>query len=352
MSRKPLPCDVTTIGIDIGKNTFHLIGLDRRGAIALQLKVSRGQLERRIANVPCCLIGMEACSGAHHIGRQLEALGHDVRLIPAQYVKPFLKSHKNDYRDAEAIAEAVQRPTMRFVRIKTPEQMDLLALHRVRARLVGQRTAVTNQIRGFLIERGITVRQGLTPLRRALPEILSATSGPLSPRTVALIADLVADWRRLDERIATVSSDIEALAERDDSCQRLMTVPGIGPVISSAVVAAIGNGAGFKQGRDFGAWLGLVPRQESTGDRVVLGKISKRGNKYLRTLFVQAAHVVLVRRPGTARRGLWPWIVRAAKRLHRNMLVIALANKLARIAWAVLARGHAYQPRTAVNAAA
>ena len=211
---------------------------------------------------------------------------------------------------------------------------------------------MTNQIRGFLIERGITVRQGLTPLRRALPEILSATSGPLSPRTVALIADVVADWRRLDERIATVSSDIEALAERDDSCQRLMTVPGIGPVISSAVVAAIGNGAGFKQGRDFGAWLGLVPRQESTGDRVVLGKISKCGNKYLRTLFVQAAHVVLVRRPGTARRGLWPWIVRAAKRLHRNMLVIALANKLARIAWAVLARGHAYQPRTAVDAAA
>jgi transposase len=175
MSRKSLPCDITTIGIDIGKNTFHLIGLDRRGAIALQLKVSRAQLERRLANVPPCLIGMEACSGAHHIGRQLEALGHDVRLIPAQYVKPFLKSHKNDYRDAEAIAEAVQRPTMRFVRIKTPEQMDLLALHRVRSRLVGQRTGVTNQIRGFLIERGITVRQGLMPLRKALPEILSST---------------------------------------------------------------------------------------------------------------------------------------------------------------------------------
>src|SRR5215468_7029421 len=287
MSRKPLPCDVTTIGIDIGKNTFHLIGLDRRGAIALQLKVSRGQLERRIANVPCCLIGMEACSGAHHIGRQLEALGHEVRLIPAQYVKPFLKSHKNDYRDAEA----VQRPTMRFVRIKTPEQMDLLALHRVRARLVGQRTAATNQIRGFLIERGITVRQGLIPLRKALPEILSSNSGALSPRMVALIADLAADWRRLDERIAAVSADIESLAEQDGSCRRLMTVPGIGPIISSAVVAAIGNGAGFRQGRDFGAWLGLVPRQESTGDRTILGKISKRGNKYLRTLFVQAAHV-------------------------------------------------------------
>ena len=294
---------------------------------------------------------MDACSGAHHIGRQVEALGHDVRLIPAQYVKPFLKSHKNDYRDAEAIAEAVQRPTMRFVRIKTPEQMDLLALHRVRSRLVGQRTGVTNQIRGFLIERGITVRQGLMPLRKALPEILSSDSGALSPRMVALIADLAADWRRLDERIATVSADIESLAEQDGSCQRLMTVPGIGPIISSAVVAAIGNGAGFKQGRDFGAWLGLVPRQESTGDRTILGKISKRGNKYLRTLFVQAAHVVLVRRPGAAMRGLWPWIVRASKRLHRNMLAIALANKLARIAWAVLARGHAYQPRIAVDAA-
>jgi transposase len=240
---------------------------------------------------------------------------------------------------------------MRFVRIKTPEQMDLLALHRVRSRLVGQRTAVTNQIRGFLIERGITVRQGLMPLRRALPEILSSNAGMLSPRIVALIADLAVDWRRLDERIEAVSADIESLAEQDGSCQRLMTVPGIGPIISSAVVAAIGNGTGFTQGRDFGAWLGLVPRQESTGDRTILGKISKRGNKYLRTLFMQAAHVVLVRRPGTAMRRLWPWIVRTSKRLHRNMLVVALANKLARIAWAVLARGHAYQPRIAADAA-
>ena len=351
MSHKSAPPTVSTIGIDLGKNSFHLIGLDQRGAIVWQLKCSRAQLERRLANIPCCLIGMEACSGAHHIGRQLETLGHDVRLMPAQYVKPFLKSNKNDYRDAEAIAEAVQRPTMRFVRIKTPEQMDLLALHRVRSRLVGQRTGVINQIRGFLIERGIIVRQGVVPLRKALPDILSSNTGALSPRMVNLIAELVQDWRRLDERIAGVSADIELLAEEDGSCQRLMTVPGIGPIISSAVVAAVGNGAGFKQGRDFGAWLGLVPRPESTGDRTILGKISKRGNKHLRTLFVQAAHVVLVRRPGAAMRGLWPWIVRGSKRLHRNMLAIALANKLARIAWAVLARGHAYQPRIAADAA-
>ena len=164
---------ITTIGIDIGKNTFHLVGLDERGAIVLQQKVSRGQLERRLANIPHCLIGMEACSGSHHIGRQLTALGHDVRLIPAQYVKLFLKGHKNDYRDAEAIAEAVQRPNMSFVAIKTPEQMDLLALRRVRSRLVGQRTRTINQIRGFLIERGIIVRQGVVPLRKALPDILS-----------------------------------------------------------------------------------------------------------------------------------------------------------------------------------
>jgi transposase len=157
---------IATIGVDLGKNTFHLVGLDKRGAIVLQQKVSRGQLDGRLANIPRCLIGMEACSGSHHIGRQLAALGHDVRLMPAQYVKPFLKGHKNDYRDAEAIAEAVQRPSMNFVAIKTPEQMDLLALHRVRSRLVGQRTGVINQIRGFLIERGITVRQGLVPLLR------------------------------------------------------------------------------------------------------------------------------------------------------------------------------------------
>jgi transposase len=341
---------IATIGIDLGKNTFHLVGLDRRGAIVSQLKLSRGQIERRLANVPPCLIAMEACSGSHHIGRRLTALGHEVRLIPAQYVKPFLKGHKNDYRDAEAIAEAVQRPTMRFVAIKTPEQMDLLALHRVRSRLVGQRTGLINQIRGFLIERGITVRQGVLPLRKALPDILSSNAEVLSPRMVSLIADLAQDWRRLDERIETVSTEIEALARQDESCQRLMSVPGVGPIISSAVVAAVGNGAGFKQGRDFGAWLGLVPKQESTGDRTILGKISKRGNKYLRTLFVQAAHVVLARRPGAAKRGLWPWIAQASKRLHRNMLAIALANKLARIAWAVLARSRAYEPRVSAHA--
>src|SRR5215218_1135681 len=180
MSRSSFSAVIATLGIDLGKNSFHLVGQDKRGAIVLRIKLSRPQLTQRLANLPPCLIGLEACAGAHHIGRQLQALGHDVRLIPAQYVKPFLKAHKNDFRDAEAIAEAVQRPTMSFVAIKTPDQMDLLALHRVRSRLVSQRTGVTNQIRGFLLERGITVRQGLAPLRQALPSLLAKPPGQAS----------------------------------------------------------------------------------------------------------------------------------------------------------------------------
>ncbi len=187
MSRPSFSATISTIGIDLGKNSFHLVGQDERGAIVLRIKLSRSQLSQRLANIPPCPIGMEACAGAHHIGRQLRALGHDVRLIPAQYVKPFLKGHKNDYRDAEAIAEAVQRPTMSFVAIKTPDQMDLLALHRVRSRLVSQRTGVTNQIRGLLLERGLTVRQGLAPLRQALPGILASPSDTLSPRLIRLM---------------------------------------------------------------------------------------------------------------------------------------------------------------------
>lgn len=345
MPRKNSTELIATIGIDIGKNTFHLIGLDKTGAIVMQTKLSRSQLAGRLINVPRCLIGMEACSGAHFIGRMLEGFGHDVRLIPAQYVKPFLKGHKNDYRDAEAIAEAVQRPTMRFVRIKTPEQMDLLALHRVRSRLVSQRTGVINQIRGFLIERGITAAKGPNSLRKVMPDILASCDDVLSPMIVRLIEELCEDWRRLDIWIDDLTEEIELLANEDACCKRLMTVPGIGPTISSAIVAAVGDASGFACGRDLSAWLGLVPKQMSTGDRTILGRISKRGNRYVRTLLVQAAHIILVRRPATARQGLWPWIEAASKRLHRNTLVIALANKLARIAWAVLARGVDYQPK-------
>ena len=338
---------IAVIGIDIGKNSFHIVGLDGRGAIVLRQKWSRGQVEARLVNMPPCLIGMEACVGAHHLSRKLKAFGHDARLMPAKYVRPYSKGQKNDFRDAEAIAEAVQRPTMKFVATKTADQLDLQALHRVRERLVSQRTDIINQIRAFLLERGVAVRQGLRFLRAELPRILATPPDVLSPRMVRVIEGLAEDWRRLDERVDHLSGEITALARQDVGCERLMSVPGIGPIISisSAMVAAIGTGDAFSKGRDFAAWLGLVPKQISTGDRTILGKISKRGNRYLRVLFVQAAWVVLIKPKSWERHGLKHWIEAAKKRLHRNVLAIALANKLARIAWSVLANGRIFEAR-------
>src|SRR5258707_5312781 len=224
---------IAVVGIDIGKNSFHVVGLDERGAIVLRQKWSRGQVEARFANMPPCLIGMEACVGAHHPSRRLQKLGHEARLMPGRYVRPYSKGQKNDFRDAEAIAEAVQRPTMKFVATKTADQLDLQGLHRVRERLVSQRTGIINQIRSFLLERGVAVRQGLRFLRAELPDILAAPSDALSPRTVRIIEDLAGDWRRLDERVERLSKEIEAIARRDAGCERLISVPGIGPIISS-----------------------------------------------------------------------------------------------------------------------
>jgi len=345
-----LSSTISEIGIDIGKNSFHVVGLNERGTIVLRQKWSRSQVEARFANMPPCLIGMEACVGAHHLSRRLRALGHDARLMPAKYVRAYSKGQKNDFRDAEAIAEAVQRPTMSFVATKTADQLDLQALHRVRERLVRQRTGIINQIRAFLLERGIAVRQGLRFLRAELPGILATRCEVLSARMVHLIEGLAGDWRRLDERIEGMSAEIDALARQDAGCERLMSVPGIGPITSSAMVAAVGTGDAFDKGRDFAAWLGLVPKQISTGDRTILGKISKRGNRYLRVLFVQAAWVVLIRPKSWERYGLKPWIEAAKRRLHRNVLAIALANKLARIAWSVLARGRSFEARSIATA--
>jgi transposase len=313
-----------------------------------------GRAARSKYDSPICRPAWSAWkpASAHHLSRKLKALGHDTRLMPAKYVRPYSKGQKNDFRDAGAIAEAVQRPTMKFVATKTAEQLDLQALHRVRERLVSQRTGIINQIRAFLLERGIAVRQGRLFLRAELPSILATPSEALSPRMTQTIEELAADWRRLDERIERLSSEIECLARNDAGCERLMSVPGIGPVISSAMVAAIGAGDAFSKGRDFAAWLGLVPRQMSTGDRTILGSISKRGNRYLRTLFVQAAWVVLIRQKNWEGHGLKPWIEAARKRLHHNVLAIALANKLSRIAWSVLARGRGFEATFAVSARA
>jgi transposase len=342
---------VTTIGMDMGKNTLHMIGLDSRGAIVLREKISRGRIALRLANLPSCLIGIEAGLATHYVARELAALGHNVKQVPSTYAKPFRQGHKNDFRDAHSVAEAVQRPTTRFVPAKTDEQLDLQALHRVRSRLVSERTAVINQIRGFLLERGIIVRQGQRFLRQALPDILAKRTDVLSPRMVRIVADLASDWRQLDERIEPVTDEIETLAKSDDGCRRVMTVPGIGPIISSALVAAIGNGAAFARGRDFSAWIGLVPKQMSTGDRTILGRITKRGNGYLRTLFVQAARVILLRPASWPKHSFGVWLARAAQRLHRNVLAAALANKLARIAWTVLAQERNYEARVTKAAA-
>ena len=351
MSRKTDAVVARTIGIDTGKNTLHLIGLDDKGAIVLREKVSRSRIAERLANVPQCLIGIEAGMATHYVGRELIALGHDVKQVPPAYAKPFRQGHKNDFRDAHAIAEAVQRPTTRCVPVKTGDQLDLQALHRVRSRLISGRTAVINQIRGFLLEHGIPVRQGLRFLRRQLPEILAKRIDVLSPRMSRIIEDLSGDWRQLDERIEQLTQEIELLARGTEHCRQLMTIPGIGPIIASAMIAAIGDGTAFAKGRDFAAWLGLVPKQMSTGDRTILGRISKRGNRYLRTMFMQGARVILLRPRNWAKHSFGSWLEATAKRLHHNVLATALANKLARIAWTVLTQGRNYEARVMAEAA-
>ena len=341
-TKNKIPSQVTVIGIDIGKDVFHLVGFDDDGNVVVRRKIKRLGLIATFEKLPRCVVGMEACLSAHFVSRTLRELGFEPRIIPAIYVKPFVKGQKNDYNDAEAIAEAAVRPNLKFVAEKTQDQLDLQALHRVRSRLVSRRTATINQIRAFLIEQGITVRTGAHALRNSLFVILENRKDEISRRMSELIVGLYEDWQRLDERVEMITGEIEMISKVEENCQRLMSVPGIGPIISTAVVAAIGTGDAFGRGRDFGAWLGLVPRQYSTGGKPILGRISKRGSKYLRTLFIQAAHVILMRPHNWEKFSFGPWLTEAATRLHRNKLATALANKLARIAWSVLANARAF----------
>lgn len=337
-----IPSSLTSVGIDIGKDVFHIVGFGEGGEIAFRRKIRRLALSETFRKLPPCIVGMEACLSAHFVSRTLRSLGHEPRIIPAIYVKPFVKGQKNDYNDAEAIAEAALRPNLRVVQEKTQDQLDLQACHRVRSRLVSRRTATINQIRAFLIEQGITVRRGAGALRSSLLVILDRRAEEISPCMHELIVGLYEDWLWLDERIETVTRKIEEIGATEAHCQRLMTVPGIGPLISTAMVAAIGTGEAFARGRDFGAWLGLVPRQYSTGGRPILGRISKRGSRYLRTLFIQAANVILMRPQNWEKFSFGPWLKQASLRLHRNKLATALANKLARIAWSVLRHGRPF----------
>jgi transposase len=335
--------ELHTIGIDLGKTVFHLIGFNLRGEAVVRKKLSRRQLLQFTANLHVDLIGMEACGGAHFLGRALREQGHEVRLMPAQYVKPYVKTNKNDYIDAEAIAEAVARPTMRFVPIKTDDQLDMQSLHRVRERWVMRRTAIVNQIRGLLLERGITLRKGRRYVDAALPGILEDADSKLSGALRVLLAQLKLELDQMAIRIDEADAVLNKTAHENEACQRLVAIPGIGPVTATALIAAIGNGAAFRKGREFAAWMGVVPREHSTGGKQKLLGVSKHGNSYLRRLFIQGARAVLQQRTKQTP-GLSAWLAQLAGRTHHNVVAVALANKLARIAWAVLAKEEQYQP--------
>jgi transposase len=330
------------LGIDLGKTVFHAVGLDSTGKVVIRKKCSRRQLLAFTANLQVELIGMESCSGSHFLGRTLREQGHEVRLMPAQYVKPYVQTNKSDFLDAEAIAEAVQRPRMRFVPIKTEEQLDLQALHRVRERWVMRRTAVVNQIRSLLLERGLTMPKGRRHVDVLLPRILEDAELNLSGSFRVLLAQLQAELDQLTGRIEQMDAVIQQRAQEDEACQRLTTIPGIGPVTATALIAAIGNGAAFRKGRDLAAWIGIVPRECSTGGKQKLLGISKRGNAYLRRLFVQGARSVVQQRHKQAP-GLSTWLAQLLARAHQNVVIVALANKMVRMAWAVLCKNESYR---------
>ena len=343
--------EIRTICIDLGKTVFHLVGVNGRGEVVVRKKGSRTQLLRFTSNIRTCLIGMEACGGSHFLGRALREQGHDVRLMPAQYVKPYVKTNKNDYIDAEACADAVTRPTMRFVPIKSDDQLDLQSLHRVRERWVVRRTAVINQIRGMLLERGITIRKGRIHIEESLPGILEDPDNKLSGALRVLLTQLRSEMQYLHGQIEETDKLIARICGELEQCRRLIAIPGIGPITATATVAAICNGAAFKKGRGFSAWLGVVPGEHSTGGKQKLTGTSRRGNKYLRKLFVQGAHTVLLQKTKQSS-GLSKWLVNLTTRKRPQVATVALANKMARMARAVLYKGEAYRPPTAPQAIA
>lgn len=285
---------------------------------------------------------MEACCGAHYLGAVLDKQGHQVRLMPAQFVKPYIKSSKNDFIDAEAIAEAVQQAGMRFVPIKTQNQLDLQSLHRMRERLMQRRNSLINQLRAFFLERGITVWAGVASLKCQLPELLQVAGETFSARMAAIIRQLSDEWRFTEDQIDTIETEIQRIADQDAACQRLLTVPGIGPLSATAIVAALGNGAAFANARGFATWLGLTPRQHSTGGKTKLLGISKRGNNYIRWLLIHGAQSVMTR-ANRDRLRFGRWLSGLQAKAHRNVVGVALAAKLARIAWAVLTSGEPYK---------
>lgn len=333
---------VTTVGLDLAKSVFQVHGVDERGKVVLRKTLKRGQVAAFFAILPACLVGIEACASAHFWGRKLSELGHTVKLMPPQFVKAYVKTNKNDARDAEAICEAVGRPTMRFVPIKTVEQQAVLALHRARHGLVQARTAQANQLRGLLAEFGLVLPRGIENLKDRVPPILEDAENDLPDSLRALFARLLAHLHDLDTQARELEQEITAWHREQPASQRLATIPGVGPMTATALLASIGKAQAFRSGRQLAAWLGLVPRQHSSGDHTKLLGISKRGDVYLRTLLIHGARSVV--RHATGRpEGAKRWLTEIIGRRHPNIATVALANKNARIAWALLAHGREYQ---------
>lgn len=334
--------NVTMLGIDLAKTVFQLHRVDERGRITLTKRLTRHQLLPFVANLPPCLIGLEACSGAHYWAREFQNLGHQVRLIAPQFVKPYVQGDKTDRHDAAAICEAVSRPHMHFVPIKSLEQQDIQALHRVREQVVKSRTAVANQIRGLLQEYGVIIASGIGRLRTQLPTILEDADNGLTAVGRELINDLYGRLQLLDEQMTQYDRRIEQVFQQDERSQRLAAVEGVGPLIATAFLAAVGDAHVFARGRQVAAWLGLVPKQASSGGKVRFAGISKRGDCYLRTLLIHGARAA-VQAASQKSDARSEWIKRLRDRRGKNVATVAVANKNARILWALLATGRPYR---------
>jgi transposase len=333
---------VETLGIDIAKNVFQLHGVNHHGCVVLKRRVMRDQLLDIVAQVERCTIVVEACTGAFCWASKFEALGHQVKIISPQYVKPFVRRQKNDGNDAEAICTAARQPHIPLVPKKTIEQQDIQALHRARQRMVNHRTAVVSQIRGLLLDRGFAIAKSITRARRLVPEILSDLENELTPLAREAIAELHDLFRDLDRRITIFDKKIDAVFCGSERCQRIATIKGVGPKTATAIVAAIGDGAEFQNGRHLAAWIGLVPRQFSSGDRTTLMGISKRGSQHLRSLLVHGARAVVRTAPSKTDHNN-QWVNQLRERRGFNRATVAVANKNARIIWAVLRTGEPYR---------
>lgn len=335
--------NVTTVGIDLAKNIFQVHGVNEHGKSVLKKQLKRHQMATFFANLPPSLVGMEACGGAHFWARKLQALGHTVRLMAPQFVKPYVKTNKNDMADAEAICEAVARPNMRFVPIKNVDQQAVLALHRARQGFVRARTAQANQIRGLLGEFGLVIPRGITNIAQHVPQLIEDATNELPGSFRLLVQRLIDHLKELDRQVEELEMQIKAWHHANDASRRLAEIPGIGPITASALVASIGDGKCFSNARQLAAWLGLVPRQHSSGGKPLLLGITKRGDTYLRTLMVHGARAV-VRYATNKNDAFSGWLRRLLARRHKNIAVVAVANRNARIAWALLTQDHTFRP--------